>query len=145
MDIVLEGGSFHTDGDGTVIVVEECLRHTNRNPNLSQEEMEHTVLHHLGGTKMIWLPWGLAYDEDTNGHVDNMVAFTKPGEVVLSWTDEECSLPKEPSWTRTQTGWSWTWCGSEIRVYSYDSYSGARTNIQSHPGVILLQCIHFLQ
>eukprot|EP00979_Chaetoceros_neogracilis_P014459 scaffold4644_cov221-Chaetoceros_neogracile.AAC.2 len=88
-DLVLEGGSFHTDGEGTIITTEECLLNPNRNPHLSKEQIEAVLLIKLGAEKVIWLPDGLAFDDDTNGHVDNIAAFARPGEVVLSWTDDE--------------------------------------------------------
>jgi len=88
VDIILEGGSFHTDGDGTILTTEECLLHPNRNPSLTKPAIEALLLHHLGATKVIWLPCGLAFDDDTNGHVDNIATFVRPGEVVLGWTDE---------------------------------------------------------
>lgn len=88
VDIILEGGSFHTDGEGTILTTEECLLNPNRNPNLKKEEIEEIIMKYLGGSKIIWLPFGLANDDDTNGHVDNLATFARPGEIVLSWTDD---------------------------------------------------------
>lgn len=93
VSLVLEGGSIHTDGEGTVLTTAECLLHTNRNPTLGQPEIERLVLEALGCAKMIWLPLGLAADEDTNGHVDNLACFSRPGHVVLSWTDDKGGDP----------------------------------------------------
>eukprot|EP01039_Chlorochromonas_danica_P004946 gene4946-5429_t len=87
-DFVLEGGSIHTDGEGTILTTEECLLHPNRNPSLTKQEIENHLKHYLGGEKVIWLPQGLYCDEDTNGHIDNMCCFSKPGEVLLAWTDD---------------------------------------------------------
>jgi agmatine deiminase len=87
--LVLEGGSIHTDGEGTVLTTEECLLNPNRNPQLTKKEIEDHVLKALGCTKMIWLPHGVANDEDTNGHVDNWCMFARPGEVILSWCDDD--------------------------------------------------------
>jgi agmatine deiminase len=87
-DLVLEGGSFHTDGEGTILTTEECLLNPNRNPHLSRKQIETIITEKLGASKVIWLPHGIAFDEDTNGHVDNIATFARPGEVVLSWTDD---------------------------------------------------------
>jgi len=89
VDLVLEGGSFHTDGEGTILTTKECLLNPNRNPDLTMEQIENVILKHLGGTKVIWLPFGIHNDDDTNGHVDNIATFARPSEVVLSWTDDE--------------------------------------------------------
>ena len=53
---------------------------------------ERKILNYLGATKVIWLPFGLSFDEDTNGHVDNIACFARPGEVVLSWTNDESDI-----------------------------------------------------
>jgi agmatine deiminase len=87
-DIVLEGGSIHVDGEGTVLATKECLLHHNRNPSLSQSEIEVAVLSYVGAVKMIWLPRGFHGDTVTNGHVDNLCCFVKPGHVLLAWTDD---------------------------------------------------------
>ena len=87
--MVLEGGSIHTDGEGTLLVTKECLLNPNRNPSLSQEIIDGVLKQSLGVQVVIWLPLGLDADDDTNGHVDNFCCFTEPGHVVLAWTDDE--------------------------------------------------------
>ncbi|KAM0060396.1 putative agmatine deiminase [Helianthus debilis subsp. tardiflorus] len=86
--IILEGGSIHVDGEGTCLTTEECLLNKNRNPHLTKEQIEDVLKTYLGVKKIIWLPRGLYGDDDTNGHVDNMCCFVKPGVVLLSWTDD---------------------------------------------------------
>ncbi len=79
--LVLEGGSFHVDGEGTVLTTEQCLLHPNRNPELDRAEIEAQVLAHLGASKMIWLKQGLQ-DDDTDGHIDEIACFVQPGLVL---------------------------------------------------------------
>lgn len=87
-DFVLEGGSFHTDGEGTAVVTEACLLSRGRNPQLTREEIEHRLKQYLGVQKVIWLPRGI-YQDETNEHVDNVFAFVRPGEALLAWSDDE--------------------------------------------------------
>ena len=87
-DFVLEGGSIHVDGEGTLITTEECLLSQGRNPQLSKEQIEEVLKQHLNLEKIIWLKKGIYLDE-TNGHVDNIANFVKPGVVALAWTDDE--------------------------------------------------------
>ncbi|MEH7108115.1 agmatine deiminase [Bacillus sp. JJ1764] len=87
-NFVLEGGSIHVDGEGTVITTEECLLSAGRNPHLSKKEIEDTLKEYLHADKVIWLKRGIYLDE-TNGHVDNICNYVRPGEVVLAWTDDE--------------------------------------------------------
>ena len=68
-DIVMEGGSIHVDGQGTLITTEECLLNPNRNPSLSRVQIEEVLREYVGIEKVIWLPDGTFGDEDTNGHV----------------------------------------------------------------------------
>ena len=90
---VLEGGSIHSDGEGTVMVTEACLLSKGRNPQLSKEQIEEKLKAYLGAEKVLWLPRGIYLDE-TNEHVDNVCAFVGPAEVVLAWTDD----PKDPQY-----------------------------------------------
>lgn len=88
-DIVLEGGSIHVDGEGTLLTTEQCLLNANRNPNLTREQIAAELEAKLGVRKIIWLPRGLYKDEDTDGHIDNFACFARPGVVLLAWMDDE--------------------------------------------------------
>ncbi len=85
--LVLEGGSIHVDGEGTVLTTEECLLNPNRNPELSREQIERLLCEYLGAERVIWLGRGLPGDE-TDGHVDNLACFVAPGVVLLTSTEE---------------------------------------------------------
>jgi agmatine deiminase len=85
--LVMEGGSFHVDGQGSLITTGECLLNPNRNPDLTQEQIETHLKRYLNVQKVIWLDKGVYLDE-TDGHVDNLCCFVRPGEVLLTWTDD---------------------------------------------------------
>lgn len=96
IDMVFEGGSITGDGDGTLVTTTQCLMHPNRNPTMTQVEIEATLRAELGAQRIIWLPYGLALDDDTDGHVDNIAAFAAPGRLVL----QGCDDPDEADWLR---------------------------------------------
>ncbi len=83
--LILEGGAIHVDGQGTCMTTEECLLNPNRNPQLSRADIERHLGQYLNVETVIWLGRGVHRDE-TDGHVDNLCAFTRPGELVLTWT-----------------------------------------------------------
>lgn len=96
-NFILEGGSIHVDGEGTLITTEECLLNRNRNPHLSREQTERMLREHLHVDTVIWLPDGL-FNDETDGHVDNFCCYVRPGEVLLAWTDD----PQDPNYPRCQ-------------------------------------------
>jgi agmatine deiminase len=87
--MVLEGGSILTDGDGTLLTTEQCLLNPNRNPSLSREQIEDTLRVRLGVRRVLWLGRGLVEDRDTDGHVDLIAAFTRPGHALLQTVPED--------------------------------------------------------
>ncbi|WP_172250940.1 agmatine deiminase family protein [Saccharibacillus deserti] len=95
--LVLEGGSIHVDGEGTLLTTEECLLNENRNPSLSREEIERYVREFTNVEKIIWLNRGLAGDE-TDGHVDNAACFAAPGKVII----QVCDDPEDDNYAITQ-------------------------------------------
>ncbi len=84
---IFEGGAVHVDGEGTALVVEECILHPNRNPGMTKDRFEHYMADYLGVQKVIWLPLGLE-DDETDGHVDEVACFAAPGHVLALATDD---------------------------------------------------------
>ncbi|HVY81135.1 MAG TPA: agmatine deiminase [Steroidobacteraceae bacterium] len=99
-DLVNEGGAVHVDGAGTVLVTEECLLNRNRNPNLSRKQIEKALRDYLGVSTIIWLGRGV-FNDETDGHIDELAAFVRPGEVVLTWTDDR----RDPQYAISQDAW----------------------------------------
>lgn len=95
--LVLEGGSIHVDGEGTLLTTEECLLNPNRNPHLSREEIAELVKKYINVEKTIWLKRGL-YGDETDGHVDNVACFARPGVIIL----QVCDDPEDPNYEITQ-------------------------------------------
>lgn len=94
--MVLEGGSVAVDGEGSLVTTTQCLLHPNRNPDLTRVQIERRLCDELGVDVIVWLPHGLALDDDTDGHVDNVAAFAGPGVLVVQGCDDE----SEPDWLR---------------------------------------------
>ena len=89
INMVLEGGSLNVDGAGTLITTEQCLLNPNRNPKLSREQIAKQLCQELGQQKVVWLPFGLALDDDTDGHVDNVAAFIGEKNVIMQGCDDK--------------------------------------------------------
>ena len=94
--LVMEGGSIHVDGQGTLLTTEQCLLHPNRNPGLAQADIEKRLSEYLGVDNIIWLPRGV-FEDETDGHVDNLCCFARPGVVALTWTDDRSDPQYERS------------------------------------------------
>ncbi len=86
--LVMEGGSIHVDGEGTVLTTEECLLSPGRNPDLTREQIEQYLCDYLGVEKVVWLGRGID-PEETNGHVDDVACFVRPGVVLAAVTEDE--------------------------------------------------------
>jgi agmatine deiminase len=95
--LVLEGGSIHVDGEGTLLTSEECLLNPNRNPDLGRGEIEALLRDYLGVSAFVWLGQGL-YGDDTDGHVDNIACYVRPGVVMVA----SCDDPADPNYAILQ-------------------------------------------
>lgn len=91
LDFILEGGSIHVDGEGTLITTEMCLLNpeSGRNyPELDKEQIEMMLKEYLNLEKIIWIKDGIDPYE-TNGHIDDVACYIRPGEVACIWTEDE--------------------------------------------------------
>jgi agmatine deiminase len=85
--IVLEGGSIEVNAAGTVLTTEQCLLNKNRNPHLSQIEIEEYLRDYLNVTKVLWLREGIVGD-DTDGHIDDIARFVGNDTVLCAFEDD---------------------------------------------------------
>ena len=87
-NLVAEGGGLHVDGEGTLLLTEQCILNKNRNPTLSKTFVENQLKEYLNVEKVIWIKEG-SYGDETDGHIDALCCFVRPGVIALTWTDDE--------------------------------------------------------
>jgi agmatine deiminase len=86
--IVMEGGSIEVNGAGCALTTEQCLLNSNRNPQLSKNDIEQYLQNYLGVEKVLWLGEGIVGD-DTDGHIDDIARFVSPTVIV-------CAVEEDP-------------------------------------------------
>ena len=94
--ITLEGGAIEVNGKGTLIATQSSIINPNRNPGLSQEEIEIAIKEYLGIEQIIWLSGASrefcdVVGSDTDLHIDGYARFTDESTVLYSWTDDEAN------------------------------------------------------
>ncbi len=87
--LVMEGGGLLTDGEGTLIVTESNVLNANRNPGWTKQEASIELKRVLGVEKVIWVP-GDPYDNATDGHIDLIASFARPGILVVGNPGDGC-------------------------------------------------------
>lgn len=85
--LIQEGGGLHSDGAGTLFVTEECVLSPGRNARLGRAAAERLLCAYTGARTVVWLPQGVVEDE-TTGHVDNLLHVPAPGLVLLTWPED---------------------------------------------------------
>ncbi len=86
--IVLEGGSIEVNGKGTCLTSKQCLLNKNRNPQLTQKQIEQYLKEYLGVSNIIWLNEGIGGD-DTDGHIDGLARFVNPTTIVAAYEEDK--------------------------------------------------------
>jgi agmatine deiminase len=93
--IIMEGGSVEFNGEGTILTSTACLLNKNRNPHLSQQQIEKYLCDYYGAEQVLWLGDGIAGD-DTDGHVDDITRFVNADTVITAIEDNECDENYKP-------------------------------------------------
>lgn len=86
--IIMEGGSVEFNGKGTILTSKSCLLNPNRNPHLSQEQIEQYLCEYYGQEQVLWIEDGIIGD-DTDGHIDDTVRFVNHNTVLAVVEENE--------------------------------------------------------
>jgi len=93
--IIMEGGSVDFNGCGTLITTTSCLLNKNRNPQLSQKQIEQYLIDYYGIENILWLGDGIVGD-DTDGHIDDMARFVNEDTVITVIEENKADENYEP-------------------------------------------------
>ena len=93
--IVMEGGAVDFNGYGDVLTTTACLLHENRNPTLSQADIEQYIYQYYGATQVLWLNDGIIGD-DTDGHIDDIARFVNKNTLLMAIEDDQGSPNFKP-------------------------------------------------
>ena len=83
--IVMEGGAFDTNGNGSLLLTEECLlsKVQERNKGFKKKDYEYIFSRYLGISNFIWLKKGISGD-DTHGHIDDIARFVNKNTIMTA-------------------------------------------------------------
>ncbi|WP_406864774.1 agmatine deiminase family protein [Streptomyces sp. HUAS MG47] len=81
-DLVGEGGAIEQDGAGTLMATRSSLVNSNRNPGMSERQIEAAMRAAYGATKVIWFD-GVRGQDITDDHVDATSRFLAPGKALV--------------------------------------------------------------
>lgn len=80
--LVFEGGSVEFNGNDLILTTKQCLLNENRNPRLSENEIELELKNLFNVKKIIWISQGLKNDH-TDGHIDTIARFIDQNKIVI--------------------------------------------------------------
>jgi agmatine/peptidylarginine deiminase len=95
-NLVLEGGSLETDGQGTLLTTTACLLSPNRNPQFSKEEIEGALKTAFGLERVLWLDYGYLAGDDTDSHIDTLARFCDERTIAYVRCDNDDDEHFEP-------------------------------------------------
>ncbi len=91
LDFVFEGGSIESDGRGTLMTTSACLLSPNRNPGLTQQQIEERLLRWFHAERVLWLDHGYLAGDDTDSHIDTLARFCPGGTIAYV----QCTDPSD--------------------------------------------------
>ena len=89
IDLVLEGGSVETDGQGTLLTTKNCLLNPNRNPALSEGAIANQLKNYLGAKRILWVEQPNLAGDDTDAHIDTLARFLDPNTIAYCSCDDQ--------------------------------------------------------
>lgn len=89
INFVLEGGAIESNGEGVLLTTTQCLLEKNRNPRLTQKQIEQALISFFGLKKVLWLNHGSLVGDDTDSHIDTLARFVNNNTIVYQTCDDE--------------------------------------------------------
>jgi len=86
---ILEGGAIESNGDGIIMTTTKCLLEKNRNPKMSQKQIEKKLAQYLGAKKILWLNSGALEGDDTDSHIDTLARFISSDTIMYQSCDDK--------------------------------------------------------
>lgn len=96
--LIFEGGSIESDGLGTILTTTQCLLSANRNPQLSQSDIEQALSSLLGAKRILWLHHGYLAGDDTDSHIDTLARICPNNTIVY----QRCDNPTDEHYEELQ-------------------------------------------
>jgi len=84
LDIILEGGSIESDGEGTILTTRQCLLNQNRNSGINQAGIEARLIEYLGAKRILWLDQEHLPGDDTDAHIDTLARFCSADTIAYT-------------------------------------------------------------
>ncbi|WP_418789189.1 agmatine deiminase family protein [Paenibacillus agilis] len=86
-EVVLEGGAFELDGNGTFLSTRSAVTNKNRNAKFSEADIESYITEYLGATNFVWLD-GVPGLDITDFHIDGFAKFHDKSTIVTMNEDD---------------------------------------------------------
>ncbi len=89
-ELILEGGSVESDGNGTLLTTTRCWLSEGRNDWKTKAEAETAIAAFFEFDRVLWLDHGELAGDDTDAHVDTLVRFLDENTLAyVQCTDEK--------------------------------------------------------
>jgi agmatine deiminase len=86
--VCLEGGGIEVDGKGSFMAAKSSIINDNRNPDLTQKEIEEELAKYLGITNFIWITGIRGEDNEnevTDFHIDGAARFSNSNTILFEY------------------------------------------------------------
>jgi len=93
--MIIEGGAFEIDGNGTLLATKSSILEDDRNPNLTQAQVETYLTENIGVTNFIWLD-GVSGLDITDMHIDGFARF-HDAETLVCMNDSDLTYWEVPA------------------------------------------------
>ncbi|THB71030.1 MAG: agmatine deiminase family protein [Gammaproteobacteria bacterium] len=89
INMILEGGSIESDGQGTLLTTSKCLLTDTRNTMMSKNDIENQLIKNFNLKRVLWLKYGYMLGDDTDSHIDILARFCPNDAIAYCACNDE--------------------------------------------------------